>query len=297
MTAGLPLVSIGIPTYNRVDLLKRSIDSALNQDYENIEIIISDNASTDGTAEICHNYTKKNAQISFIPNLINQGPSANFSKVLNNAKGQYFMWLGDDDWIDPTYVSRCVDMLDGNKSLSLVSGMSCYYRDSKKIYDGKVFNVVSDCPWCRVLSYYWKVADNAMFYGLMRTHQIKQLKMKNTMGGDWLLIAEIAFFGKVLTLKGFAVHRELGGATVSYKKIASTLGLSSFHGFFPFISIACATLSEVINSPTYKLRPFFERIVVGLAIFVIIITKSLVIYTKELVRHLKHLWLGSKKFL
>jgi len=136
-----------------------------------------------------------------------------------------------------------------------------------------------------------------MFYGLMRTQQIKQLKMKNTIGGDWLLIAEIAFFGKVLALRDFAVHRELGGATLSYKKIASTLGLSSLHGLFPMTSIACATFSDVINSPTYKMRPPFERILVGFAIFVVIIIKSLVIYPKAVIRHLKFLGLGSKKSL
>src|SRR4029078_4573899 len=104
-----PLVSIGIPTYNRGSLLHRSIDSALNQDFENIEIVISDNASTDETPQVCLSYAAKDRRIKYIRQTTNLGPTTNFNEVLKHASGVFFMWLGDDDWIDTSYVRTCVE--------------------------------------------------------------------------------------------------------------------------------------------------------------------------------------------
>ena len=96
-----PKVSIGIPTFNRADLLRRSIESALGQDYPNIEVLVSDNASTDETPAICQGLGDR---IKYFRQSINLGPLTNFSKVLEMASGEFFMWLGDDDWIDASYV-------------------------------------------------------------------------------------------------------------------------------------------------------------------------------------------------
>jgi glycosyltransferase involved in cell wall biosynthesis len=74
------LVSIGIPTYNRAELLKRAIESALNQDYKNIEVIISDNASTDDTESICQFYCNQDARLKYVRHSQNRGPGANFSE-------------------------------------------------------------------------------------------------------------------------------------------------------------------------------------------------------------------------
>src|SRR4051794_8907500 len=97
-TANQPLVSIGIPAYQRESYIGRALQSALSQDYKNIEILVSDNASTDKTAEIIQELAKKNPRIRFHRQSENIGLTKNFNFVLNEAKGEFFLWLGDDDW-------------------------------------------------------------------------------------------------------------------------------------------------------------------------------------------------------
>lgn len=92
-----PLVSIGMPTYNRSFFIRESLDSLLNQTYRNFELIISDNASTDNTEAICKEYARIDKRIKYIRQEKNIGPLNNFSFVLKEARGEYFMWASDDD--------------------------------------------------------------------------------------------------------------------------------------------------------------------------------------------------------
>ena len=141
--ATTPKVSIGIPTYNRADLLRRSIESALGQDYPNIEVLISDNASTDNTPDICWFYLNTcGSRIKYVRQPVNLGATANFSKVLEMASGEFFMWLGDDDWIDTSYVRSCVQELLSDPTLALVSGSPQYYRSGVPVFDGRWFNLL-----------------------------------------------------------------------------------------------------------------------------------------------------------
>lgn len=279
----LPKVSIGIPTYNRAGLLKRSVESALNQDYPNIEVLISDNASIDATPDICQFYCENyGSLIKYFRQSVNRGATANFSKVLEMASGDFFMWLGDDDWIDISYVRHCVQQLILNPTVSLVSGTPQYYRNGRQVFEGKRFSLLYESWWLRVFVYYAKVADNGMFYGLMRTSQIRQMNILNTMGGDWHLIAGLASQGKIRTIPDIQVHRELGGATASYQQIAHSLRLPRMQGIFPMTSVAAsAWIDIVIKGPTYQSRLIFVRLLLGLTVVGVILLKRLLGYSKQ----------------
>jgi glycosyltransferase involved in cell wall biosynthesis len=108
----LPLVSIGAPVYNGEDFIRQAIESVINQDYPNIEMVISDNASTDNTQSICEEYANKYPQIKYYRQPINQGMIANFNTSLELAQGSFFCWLSHDDFLAPTYISKCMDMLN-----------------------------------------------------------------------------------------------------------------------------------------------------------------------------------------
>ena len=270
----MPLVSIGIPTYNRAKFLKRSIESTLNQDYENIEVIVSDNASTDETEDVCRFYCEQSSKLKYFRQPANMGATANFAKVLEMASGEFFMWLGDDDWIDNSYIRLCVHQLLLDLTLSLVSGAPRYYHNGLKAFDGKQFNLIYESWWRRVAVYYTKVADNGMFYGVMRTAQIKKINTINTMGGDRIMIAGLSAMGKIKINPEVQVHRELGGATVSYLQIAKSLGLPRIQSVLPITSIATsAWLDIVIKGSAYQLRPVFARLMLGTAVFSLILLK------------------------
>lgn len=98
-------VSIGIPTYNRSEYLIRAVRSALEQTYTNIEIVVSDNASTDDTAERVAELT--DPRIVFLRQTVNLGMTGNFNACLNAATGDLFLMLSDDDFM----AKECVEAL------------------------------------------------------------------------------------------------------------------------------------------------------------------------------------------
>lgn len=104
-----PLVSIGLPTYNRVSYLKEALDSLLGQTHRRIEVIISDNASQDATERVCREYAKRDARIRYYRQSKNAGEINNFNFVLQHAQGEYFMWAADDDLWDAQFVEKLLE--------------------------------------------------------------------------------------------------------------------------------------------------------------------------------------------
>ena len=113
----MPRFTIGIPTYNRAAFLRRAIDCALSQTWPDVEVIVSDNASTDETPEIVRSYGDR---VRYHRNETNLGPIANFSLLTDLATGDYFSWLQDDDLIHQDFVSRAVE------GMNLAEGISAY---------------------------------------------------------------------------------------------------------------------------------------------------------------------------
>ncbi|WP_378950651.1 glycosyltransferase [Pelosinus sp. sgz500959] len=117
----MPKVSIIIPTYNRREYLEESLESVLAQDYKNLEIIVSDNASTDGTNELLEDFSL-DKRIKYHRNEENKGFYYNhYNSLYNLATGDYALIMGDDDYfIDSSYISKAVQLLLENPSVVLV---------------------------------------------------------------------------------------------------------------------------------------------------------------------------------
>lgn len=94
---GVPLVSIGLPVYNGENYVREAIDSLLAQTLSDFELLISDNASTDGTRRICEAYARVDNRVRYLRQNENIGAGRNFEYVLDHARGQYFMWAAHDD--------------------------------------------------------------------------------------------------------------------------------------------------------------------------------------------------------
>ena len=110
----LPLVSIGVPVYNGENYLRRALESITNQTYKNLEILIADNASTDGTEAICREFAAKDDRIRYHRHPANLGASANHAFVLRFTTGKYFRVAAHDDEMAPTLVERCVEVLEAD---------------------------------------------------------------------------------------------------------------------------------------------------------------------------------------
>jgi glycosyltransferase involved in cell wall biosynthesis len=102
----LPLVSIGLPVYNGGERLAGALDSLVAQTYPNIEIVVCDNCSTDGTEQVVETYRARHPHIAYHRNASNIGAPLNFQRVLDLATGPWFMWAADDDLWEPTFVEK-----------------------------------------------------------------------------------------------------------------------------------------------------------------------------------------------
>lgn len=106
-----PLVSILIPVYNRDNLLGECIDSALQQSYGNVEVVVVDNCSTDNTWHVCETYAAKDNRVRVFRNETNVGPVRNWRRCMDEAKGVYGKLLFSDDVLAPDYIAECVPYL------------------------------------------------------------------------------------------------------------------------------------------------------------------------------------------
>jgi glycosyltransferase involved in cell wall biosynthesis len=124
--AAEPLVSIGLPVRNGEQYLGEAVGSVLDQEHGDLELVISDNASDDGTEEICRHFARSDPRVRYHRQPQDIGLVANFNTVLHLARGTYFNWMGDDDRLTPTYVSQCVEVFAADATLILVTTQQAY---------------------------------------------------------------------------------------------------------------------------------------------------------------------------
>jgi glycosyltransferase involved in cell wall biosynthesis len=250
--AAAPLISVGIPVRNGAKSLARAIASVQAQSLNDVEIVLSDNASTDDTLAIAERLAASDQRLRVLRQRENLGAAGNFMQVLEHARGTYFMFLGHDDWLDPPYLERCLSQFKGPERVSLAAGMALYHRNGSVRREHRPTNLTSRVPALRVLDYLAKVHDNGVFYGLARREDLLRLSFDAVMGGDWLWVARLAFLGRVVTLDDVAIHRELGGATRSHASIVKALKLPAWQADHPRTSIALSAFGDIAwRSPIY----------------------------------------------
>ncbi|HDL8434774.1 glycosyltransferase family 2 protein [Yersinia enterocolitica] len=141
-----PLVSILIPVYQREKYIGEAIDAALSQTYENIEVIIVDNASHDNTWQICQDYSKKDNRIKIYKNDSNLGPVENWKKCFEYATGFYAKILWSDDKIDPTYISKALPLMASGDVGMVFSSVIIGRNYNKEEYQSYCYGVTGLYP-------------------------------------------------------------------------------------------------------------------------------------------------------
>lgn len=261
--ASQPLVSIGIPTYNGAKRIGSTLMAILNQRYPNLEVIISDNCSSDNTDSVCVELSKKNKGIHYFRQKENIGIIPNFEFVLSKASGDFFMWVADDDSLETGILKKYVDFLVLHQDYSLVSGEIRYWSGDSAVFDEKNFGMEYSSPEDRVAKYYSKVKHGAIFYGLMPIHVAKSIKLKNRMGEDWHVVAKVAFLGKIKMLDCIGYHKRLNGSSKTLRQYAKMIGASWFAANFPHLQIAIDAFSEIMTSPVYKVKLYPSRLILA----------------------------------
>ena len=215
-------LSIGLPVHNGELFIERAIESILAQTFTDFELIISDNASTDSTQEICQNFSKKDDRIRIFKQEKNIGIHRNFYFLLSQAKGKYFAWTAVDDYLDKDFMEKNLKVLESRNSIvSSIGKIIPYGTESLKI-DSKLIDT-SNYP--KFLKNYVKhgrhkkmmdtgpVSGNintkirnllkitkslGRWYGVHRTEQLKQCIVKKP-----FINVEVAVFLNLLRLGDF----------------------------------------------------------------------------------------------
>ena len=124
-----PTVSIGLPVYNGAQFLAHTLDSLLGQSFANFELIISDNASTDETEEICKVFAKRDPRIRYIRQPVNIGAPRNWNFVAEEARGKYFKWSSVSDYCASDMLARCFAAMEPDPEIVLCYGRTCLVDD------------------------------------------------------------------------------------------------------------------------------------------------------------------------
>ncbi len=251
-----PLVSIGIPTYNGHKGIGRTLASVWRQHYPNLEIVISDNCSSDNTKEILREIKSQHPEMKCYRQKKNIGMVANFDFVLRKSTGKYFMWISDDDILEDNVLLRYVDFMEKHAEYALVSGEIKYWLDDKHDISETGFTFEQKTAALRVLGYYSKVVYGGMLHGLIRRSLTQGISLRNVIGNDYHFIANLAYLGEIKHLDFIGYHKKLGGASKNFKQYVTHMGDSAFAANFPHLKMACDAFTEIMyHSKVYNKMP------------------------------------------
>ena len=228
------LVSIGMPVYNGAQFICNALDSLLSQNYEEFKLIISDNASTDETQEICQEYAARDERIRYYRNPINMGASWNFNRVFDLSSDEYFMWASCDDYWDSKYIDTCLQTLKTSKNIVL-AGTICRSIDTDKNqlrFVDKGFSTIGLNPYKRFIRYKSIIHSGShiggIFYGLYKKDVLSEaMPIRKVIAADHLLLAELSLLGEFITVQKPLFFKRWGGASRSIKKISAAIGINN----------------------------------------------------------------------
>ena len=233
---GSPKISIGLPVYNGQNYLAEAIESLLAQTWGDFELLISDNASTDETESICRAYGASDRRIRYHRQECNRGAIWNHNHVFALAEGEYFKWCGHDDLCAPTFVERCLEVLQGHPeflwSFSRFSHIDPWGRTlggpevcDLSYVDGPGQGSPRATPWTRASALAWQRFTGVLLggtscldtNGLMPTAVMRQTGLlRPYYGSEKVFVAELCLHGRYAevpeTLFFVRVHPEGSGA-------------------------------------------------------------------------------------
>ena len=205
-----PPVTVGIPVFNGERFIRGAIESVLAQTFTNYELLISDNASEDGTAAICGEYAARDSRIKFVQQEKNKGAFWNLKFVTERATGRLLVWLAHDDTLHKRYLEECVAYMDRNPGTVVVSGDFRIVDESGNQVDMEILQTIREgIPWEQRCSQFFRypIFSNVFyaFYGMIRTDDcrtaLRGVKVPKYMSQIELpVLARLATVGKITSL-------------------------------------------------------------------------------------------------
>ena len=196
-----PKLSIGLPVYNGENFLVAAIESVLNQDYDDFELIISDNASQDGTQAICQRYVANDQRVRYYRCETNNGGAWNYNRVFELAGGKYFKWQAHDDLCLPGFFRRCVELFEqAPPSVVVVYPRTEVIDENGKLiatYHPESLETKAALPHHRLAYVLRSMSMVCAQFGLIRADALRKTRLFDRMiAADFVLMAELAMLGE-----------------------------------------------------------------------------------------------------
>ena len=195
------LISVCLPVRNGAARIESVVQSIRGQDHANLELVISDNTSTDGTEEVCRDLAAADDRIRYVRQPQNIGLLNNFMSAMRLARGTYFRWVGDDDWLAPNCLSESLEVFTADERLILVT-MGVEFLGEDGVIETAPYlgnALASDDPIERLGEMLRLLNDTHLLidplYGLMRREAIAPIPRRNMLREDQIFAAKMAMTG------------------------------------------------------------------------------------------------------
>jgi len=215
----VPVVSFALPVRNGAPTIAQAIESVLAQTFEDWELVISDNMSSDGTSEICASFAARDERIRHIPTGRDLSLHENLRAAFHHCRGTYLRWHGDDDWLEPLYAERTVAALAGSAGGVLCTTVQQYYQDGQPLAVNNPIPILGgvDSPdpgtRVRMLLYLFQNGGHLGIdpvYSLMRRDVAAQTGLQGSIRfGDFVFSCEMALLGPFVHVAEVLAHRRL----------------------------------------------------------------------------------------
>lgn len=216
-----------MPVYNGEAFLASAVESILTQTLPDFELIISDNASTDGTESICRDFAARDPRIRYYRNDINLGAAQNFNRVFELSSAEYFKWATSDDVSEPRYLQSCVDVLERESDVVLCYGKTKIIDEAGEVLqcyeDG--LNLICDSAGGRFLQLKFNMRLCNAFCGVIRSSALRKTRLiQNHLGSDECLLVELCLMGKFQELPEYLfLRRTHPGSSMVNKEVDTQL--------------------------------------------------------------------------
>lgn len=207
-----PLVTIGLPVYNGERFVAHAIECLLAQTFRDFVVLVSDNASTDATGEICQKYASRDPRIRYERNPTNVGMAGNYNLTFSRARSKYFRWATSDDYADASMLADAVAVMEADPGISLCYPRAIFVddegRETGRWEDG--LHLTQDDPVERFLAVVEGIGRVHHHLGLMRADCMRLTGLiARHVASDIGFVAEMALLGKFHQVPKYQFFRRL----------------------------------------------------------------------------------------
>lgn len=257
--SSVPLLSVGMPVYNGERFLAKALDSLLSQTFADFELIISDNASTDGTQQICESYAERDPRIQYSRNAQNMGAGWNVRRVYSLARGKYFKWAAHDDFCEPTLFEKCIEALEGDPGVVLAQSKVRVLDENGAFVEDYEWPMRTGSPDPLIRFHDLLLNDHLCFqiFGVIRLDALHRLPPQGSyVNSDGVLLAQLGLLGRYVEIpeRLFLNTRHSGQSskTVPARVKRKGIRLTQRYGTLPGPEWWDPNLSKKITFPEWR---------------------------------------------